>query len=127
VRDGRGEARAKLLVGSQLTGSAEVEQRLPPPVDVVGDEQRLVTARAFEELVRNAPAFGDPVQPFASTTAGGDHPVLCVEHEQHLAALLDEHPGSLGVEPQGLDILAVLFAVPREEPPHDWLRVWRRS
>ena len=126
VRDGRRETGAKLLVGGQLAGRAQVEQGLFSAVDVVRDEQRLVPAVPLEQLARCRPALGHAFESLARAAAGRNHPVLGVEHEQHLAALFDEHPGAFGLDSQRLGILAVLFAVPREEPPHGWL-VWRRS
>jgi hypothetical protein len=126
VRDGSREAGPQLLVGGELAGRAEVQERLTPALDLVGHPDGLVTALGAEQLVRHPPSFLDPVEAPARGAARGQDAVVRVDDEEHLPALLDERASPLGAEPKLICILAAVLAVSREEPPHH-TRVWRRS
>ena len=53
VRDGGREAGAQLLVGGHVAGLAEVDDPLPPAVDLVGDDQRHDPEVAREQALGN--------------------------------------------------------------------------
>ena len=125
VRDGRREAGPELLVGGELSGRAQVEQRLAPALDLVRHPDGLVPTLA-EQLARHRSSLLDPVQALPGGAARRQDAVLGVEDEEHLPALLHERTRPLGAAPKLICILAAVLAGSREGPPHR-SRVWRRS
>jgi hypothetical protein len=110
VRDGGREAGAELLVRAEVAGVPNVEKRLRLPVHLVGDRDRTPAA---QEVRRQRVAFADSLERLARAAARDENAPLLVQHEDDLAALLDEHPASLGVE------LELRGATPLLAPLHE--------
>src|SRR5207248_5011363 len=98
VRDGGGEAGAKLLVGAQVAGRAEVEQRLAAAVDLVRNGERHRAALDPDELRRQRPPLLEPLQRLARAPARADDALLLVQDDDELAALLDQDSPALGFD-----------------------------
>jgi hypothetical protein len=94
VRDGRREARPQLLVGGQVAAAAEVDEPLAAAVHLIGDDERDDPGITREEAVGDLRALLEPLDRLARTTAAGDHAIFRVEHDDGLAALLEEHPAA---------------------------------
>ena len=93
VRDGSGEARAQLLVGGQVACLGEVDEPLRTAVDVVGDDERPLVR---EQLGAQLLPFAD-AERLPRAAAGGDDDPARVEHDDRLAALLEQHLAAHGV------------------------------
>ena len=86
VRDRRREARAELLVGGEIAGLGEVDEPLLPAVDRIGDDEgSLALQQVGAQLVALANAERLPRSP-----ARGEHDSVVVEHDDRLAALLEQ-------------------------------------
>ena len=94
MRHGRREARAELLVRGQVAGLGEVDEPLGPAADAVGHDERRAAAFAAQERLGQRLAFADAVERLAGAPAGGEDAILVVEHDDRLAALLDQHPAA---------------------------------
>ena len=82
VRDGRREPGAQLLVGGQVTAAREVDEPLPAPVHVVGNDERDDPGLARQEAVRELLALRQTLDRLARAAAGREHAIVLVEHER---------------------------------------------
>ena len=69
-----------------------------PAAHGVRDDERHMPVLAREQPLGHRLAFADPFDRLPRAAAGGEHATLVVEHDDRLAALLDQHAGSLGVD-----------------------------
>ena len=99
--DGGGEAGPELLVGGELAGRAQVDERLLALAERVGDLDRRPPAEV-EQLVREDGALDEPVERLAGAPARGDDAARLVEDDDDLAALLDQGAGAVDVRPRRL-------------------------
>ena len=90
ARDGRGESGSELLVGSEVAGSADIDEALPPPADLVGTRKGGLRSVIGEESVRDRLSFQQPRERLAGPAAGGQDTVVLVEDENELSALFDQ-------------------------------------
>ena len=97
VRDRRGEAGAELLVRRQVAAAAQVDEPLAPPTDVVRDDERDDARIAREEALRDPVTLAQAVDRLPRSTARIEHAVVVVEHDDRLAALLEQHASACGV------------------------------
>ena len=93
VRDGRGESRAQLLVGREVARLREIDEPLRPAVDVVWHHQRPLVR---EQLGAQLLAFSH-TERLSRAAAGRDDDPACVEHDDGLAALFQQHLAAHGV------------------------------
>ncbi len=93
MRHGRCEARAQLLVGGKVAGRTEVDERLPAAVDLVLDLQGVASLTRLEQLLGQHLSDDDALQRLPRAPAGREHPAIGVEHDDVLAAFLDERLG----------------------------------
>ena len=68
----------------------EVDEALAPAADLVGDDERDDPGVAGEQPVRDALALAQAVDRLPRAAARADHAVGVVEHDDGLAALLEE-------------------------------------
>src|SRR5205085_3602792 len=99
VGDGGGEARAELLVGREVTRLAEVEERLPAAVDLVGDLEGRAPGIRPEHVLRKRRPLGESLDRLPSAPARGEHAAFLVEDDDGLAALLEQPAAAFGGEP----------------------------
>ena len=123
--DGGREARSELLVGGQLAGLGEVEQRLLPSVDVVGHRERDPPGVGAEQALRQGHALLETLERLPGAPARGHDEALCIEHEDDLAALLDQPAAALGGDAQVLGRLA--DPVGTAGCPLHTVSIWRAS
>ena len=99
VRDRRGETGAKLLVRGEVAFAREVDEALAPAADLVRNDERDDSALARQEVCRERLALTQAVDRLARAPARVEHAIRVVEHDDRLAALLDEHspPDRVGV------------------------------
>jgi hypothetical protein len=97
VGDGGREARAELLVRGQVAAARQVDEPLAASVHVVRHDERDDSRLAGEEAVRQLPTLLEPLDRLAGATAGREHPIVAVQDDHRLAALLEQHPGPRGV------------------------------
>ena len=97
VRDGRREPGPQLLVGRHVADLAQVDDSLPAPADLEGDDQGHDPEPTRQEAFRDRLALVDPVDRLPRAPAGEHHRVGVVEDDHGLAALLDEHSASSSV------------------------------
>ena len=90
MRDGGGEAGAQLLVGGEVTGRAEVDERLRMLVDLVVDLDGDRALTRVEEPLRQQLADDDAVQRLPRAPAGREHPPIVVQYDDVLTALLHQ-------------------------------------
>src|SRR5207248_2046784 len=100
VRDGGREAGAKLLVGAQVAGRAEVEQRLAAAVDLVRDGERHGAALDSDELRRQRPPLLEPLQRLARAPARADDALLLVQDDDEVIGQgMARHLAAAGFDP----------------------------
>jgi RTX calcium-binding nonapeptide repeat (4 copies) len=97
VRDGRSESGAQLLVGGEVSLSAQIDETLPPAVGVVGHDKGDETTLAGEQAAGQRLALDNTLDRLARPAAGGEDDIALVEHDDGFATLLDERPAPHGV------------------------------
>ena len=92
---------AELLVRGQVAAPAEVDESLSPAADLVRDDERDDPGVAGEQPVGDALSLAQAVDRLARPAARADHAVGVVEHDDGLAALLEERapPRRVAVHP----------------------------
>src|SRR5207244_124855 len=100
VRDRGSEAGAELLVGGEIAGRAQVEERLATAVHLVEDGERRCPPLDPDELRRQRPALLEPLERLACAAARADDALLLVQDDHDLATLLDQHATALGLDAQ---------------------------
>ena len=97
MRHRGGEARAQLLVRGQVAAGREVDEPLAPTRHLVRDDERDDAGVPRQQPVGEPLALREPVDGLARPPARRDHAVLVVEHDDGLAALLEQNPATGGV------------------------------
>ena len=97
VRHGRREPGSELLVRRQVAAAAQVDEPLAAAVDVVRNDERHDPGLAGEQPVGDRRPLPEAVDRLSRASARADHPVGLVEHDDGLAALLEQHPAAFGV------------------------------
>ncbi len=117
--DGGGEAGSQLLVGGQVAGTAQVEERLPAPVDLVVDLERRAAVPVLQHTLGQRGALVQSLERLPSPPTRGDHVPVLVEHDDDLTALLDQDVRAFGSQAHIGRLFGVFLVVPpAEEPRH---------